>query len=121
MAGCQGASISIEQNGNKCVLRNNPAKGQPSIGFFFIFNDFVAHMNLKCKMKYLSTIKNRHGLLCYLNSMLLSSERKEGWFRRTFTLHWQSLLSEDALQKFNPVCLRSFFRKVTSNSRRKFT
>lgn len=84
VASCQGASISIEQNGNKCVLRNNPAKGWPSIEFFFIFNDFVAHMNLKCKMKYLSTIKNRHVGLRYLNSMLLSSQRIEGCFRGAF-------------------------------------
>ena len=70
---CQGASFSIEQNGNKCVLRNNPAKEWPSIEFFFIFNDLVARMNSKCQMKYLSTIKNRHVQLCYLNSMLLSS------------------------------------------------
>ena len=59
VASCQGASISTEQNENKCVLRNNPAKRWLHIEFLFIFNDFVAPMNLKCKMKYLSTIKNR--------------------------------------------------------------
>lgn len=59
VARCQGASLSIEQNENKCVLRNNPAKGWLHIEFFFIINDFVAPMNLKCKMKYLSTIKYR--------------------------------------------------------------
>jgi len=60
LASCQGASSSIEQNANKCVLRNNPAKRLLHIEFLFIFNDSVAPMNLKCKMKYLSTIKNRH-------------------------------------------------------------
>lgn len=79
---CHRASISIEQNGNKCILRNPPAKGWPRTEFFFIFSEFVARMNLKCKMKYLSTIKNRYvGPRC-LCSMCLSSQRIEGRFRR---------------------------------------
>lgn len=86
VASCQGASLSIEQNGNKSVLRSSPAKGWPSIEFFFIFNDFVAHINLKCKMKYLSTIKTRHVRPRYLNSMPLSSQRTEGCFRGAPTL-----------------------------------
>lgn len=104
VASCQEASFSVEQNENKCVLRNNPAKRWPHIEFFFIFNDFVAPMNLKCKMKYLSTIKNRHVWLCCPNSMLLSSQRVHGFFRRTFSQIEQSLLSGMILWNFNPMC-----------------
>ena len=109
---CQGASFSIEQNGNKCVLRNDPAKEWPSIEFFLIFNDFVARMNLKCKMKYLSTIKNRHVRLCYLNSMLLSSWRIEGCFRGAPTLPQKNLLSEETLWNFNPVGSKELLQRM---------
>ena len=109
---CQGASFSIEQNGNKCVLRNNPAKEWPSIEFFFIFNDLVARMNSKCQMKYLSTIKNRHVQLCYLNSMLLSSWRIEGCFRGVPTLPQKNLPSEETLWHFNPVGSKELLQRM---------